>query len=67
MQTDESLEYSSCIKCGNDDFSDISTYCKKCGTHRDNHCAAPEHQCDHLNPLGACYCELCGSSTFIYF
>ncbi|HFU7053768.1 MULTISPECIES: hypothetical protein [Bacillus cereus group] len=65
MQEDISLRLSSCMKCGNDDFSDIATHCKKCGTYLYNPCADPDNLCHHVNPPDAYYCELCGSETFL--
>ncbi|PEA79106.1 hypothetical protein CN676_04030 [Bacillus wiedmannii] len=65
MPTDNSLRFSSCIKCGNEDISDNASFCKKCGTYLYNNCTNSDNQCDYLNPPDAFYCEICGSESYL--
>lgn len=49
-----------CTHCGNTDFSENASYCKKCGTPIYNTCTG---QCGEPNANDAAFCEWCGAQT----
>ena len=57
------MEYkvSKCIRCGNSEFSEGASFCKKCGAPLTNYCI--DNHCDAINVPDAVYCERCGSRT----
>lgn len=61
--------FTPCPGCGNQDFSDHAQFCKMCGVclvkERADHLT--ENHCGKLNPSDACYCEHCGSRTFLTY
>lgn len=61
--TDESWRFTTCSVCGNDDFSNYASYCKKCGEYLFNECTNSE--CLKHNEGDAEYCEYCGTITII--
>lgn len=67
------LKVEECPRCGNAEFSEDATYCKKCGLELTNKCIQIQVSTDnwgdpifaqqHDNPPDARYCEHCGQPT----
>ena len=71
------MKVKKCPRCGNEEFSDSSDYCRICGTNLFNLCEGepsynqkngeyigPSNQ--HKNPSNARFCEKCGKPTVYY-
>lgn len=61
LQVDEDGRALSCPRCKNDGYSNIATYCPRCGFPLKNLCSGAER---HVNSPSAFFCETCGSKTF---
>ena len=57
----DSMQFSPCPVCGNDEFSEDADFCKVCGTPLSNRCT---QDATHINHPEAKYCYECGKPTF---
>lgn len=72
---EDTLKIKICPTCGNEEFSDNSSFCRICGTDLFNNCIGEEDADingyitiynQHANPSNARFCEICGKETLFY-
>ncbi|PEJ58169.1 hypothetical protein CN692_07750 [Bacillus sp. AFS002410] len=65
-EIDKNMRFIKCT-CGNEDFSENASYCKKCATYLYNECLNINNNfgCGQKNVGDALYCEYCGHQTMI--
>ena len=72
---DDDRRFTTCPKCGNEEYSENAEYCRICGFDRYNYCEGTRREDEfgeflvverHKNCGNARFCEICGARTVLY-
>lgn len=66
--TDDELRFVRCPRCGNEEYSENSRFCRICGFQTFNECEGyyDNEIGEHVSHRNARYCEFCGQPTILF-